>query len=288
MAALVGFRVVGGDDRAAPVDVPVWPTSGQAAVAVTAGGRTALATHADGRPAPVASMAKVMTAYVVLQEAPLAAGADGFTMTITPEQVHETSVRRRRGESVVRVVAGEQLTERQALQALLLPSANNVATALAEHVAGSRERFVQQMNEQAVALGMTSTRYTDPSGYETSTVSTARDQLLLAMAAMQVPALAEVVGQRSAVLPVAGRVENTDRLLGHDGFVGIKTGSMRAAGGCFMFQAVRRVDGHRTVITGVVMGQPGRDLVDAGQDAAARLVDGVEARLRTGGTSAVR
>jgi len=74
------------------------------------------------------------------------------------------------------LVLSEQLTELQALQALLLPSANNIAAVLARWDGGSAGRFVARMNATARSLGMTHTRYTDPSGYDDATVSTAADQ----------------------------------------------------------------------------------------------------------------
>jgi D-alanyl-D-alanine carboxypeptidase (penicillin-binding protein 5/6) len=64
-------------------------------------------------------------------------------------------------------------------------------------------------------------------------------------------------------------------LLGHDGFVGVKTGSDDAAGGCFAFRAIRWIDGRPTTITGVVLGQPGHDRIAAGLAAAADMVDRV-------------
>jgi D-alanyl-D-alanine carboxypeptidase (penicillin-binding protein 5/6) len=129
------------------------------------------------------------------------------------------------------------------------------------------------MNAAARSLGMTRTRYTDPSGYDDATVSTAADQVRLVDQAMRVPVFASIVGTPSATLPVAGTVHNTNILLGHDGFVGVKTGSDDAAGGCFAFRAVRLVAGKRTTITGVVLGQPGHDRIAAGLAAAAAMVD---------------
>ena len=76
------------------------------------------------------------------------------------------------------VAAGERLTERRALQALLLPSANNIAAVLARWDAGPADRFVARMNSTARSLGMTHTRYTDPSGYDDATVSTAADAMV--------------------------------------------------------------------------------------------------------------
>src|SRR5262249_46950335 len=150
------------------------------------------------------------------------------------------------------VVGGERLTELQALQALLLPSANNIAVVLARWDAGSVIRFVAEMNATARSLGMTHTRYTDPSGYDDATVSTAADQVRIVDQAMRIPAFASIVGTSRATLPVAGTVRNTNTLLGYDGFVGVKTGSDEAAGGCFAFRAVRWIHGKRTWITGVV------------------------------------
>jgi D-alanyl-D-alanine carboxypeptidase (penicillin-binding protein 5/6) len=74
-------------------------------------------------------------------------------------------------------------------------------------------------------------------------------------------------------------VANTDTLLGHDGFVGIKTGSDQAAGGCFMFSSVRRVGGHQRRVIGVVLGQTGGPEIQAGLRAAQTLTDGVMTQL---------
>jgi D-alanyl-D-alanine carboxypeptidase (penicillin-binding protein 5/6) len=157
----------------------------------------------------------------------------------------------------VPVVAGERLTERQALEALLLPSADNMAWILARWDAGGQAAFVARMNATARRLGMTGTSYTDPSGLASSTTSTAADQVRLGMAAMREPALARIAAMPTAVVPVAGVVRNTDTLLGQDRIVGLKTGSTRAAGGCLLVAAWHRAAGHRTLIVAAAFGQPG-------------------------------
>jgi D-alanyl-D-alanine carboxypeptidase (penicillin-binding protein 5/6) len=207
-----------------------------------------------------------MTAYLTATRL----GPDA-RLVVDAGDVEDTARRRARGESVVPVATGEVLTRDQALTALLLPSANNVALLLAERVAGSESGFVELMGATARQLGMRDTTYTDPSGYRASTVSTARDQLVLWRAAMRVPVLARLTGLRSAVVPVAGRVRSTDTLLGHDGLVAGKTGSTGAAGGCLAFRVVR--DGR--VLDGVVLGQRGGRLIDAALDEATRLADQV-------------
>ena len=249
----------------------VWPADGQAAFVQT--GQSQVQAGPNQHAAAIASVAKVMTAYLVLRDHPLRLGEDGPTITLTDADVADTDRRLRQRESVVSIAAGEQLTERQALQALLLPSANNIAAVLARWDAGSVDRFVARMNATARSLGMTHTRYTDPSGYDDATVSTAADQVRIVDRAMRLPVFASIVATPSATLPVAGTVHNTNTLLGHDGFVGVKTGSDDAAGGCFAFRAIRWIDGKRTTITGVVLGQPGHDRIAAGLAAADAMVD---------------
>ena len=260
--------------RAVPRDV--WPAAGQAAFIETGGSR--IEAGPDQHPAPIASVAKVMTAYLVLRGHPLRPGEVGPTITLTAADVADTERRSDLRESVVPIAAGERLTELQALQALLLPSANNIAAVLARWDAGSVAGFVARMNATARSLGMAHTRYTDPSGYDDATVSTAADQVRIVDLAMRLPVFASIVATPSATLPVAGTVQNTDELLGHDGFVGVKTGSDDAAGGCFAFRAIRRIDGRPTAITGVVLGQPGGDQITAGLITAADMVDRISGR----------
>jgi D-alanyl-D-alanine carboxypeptidase (penicillin-binding protein 5/6) len=214
-----------------------------------------------------------MTALVVLHHLPLDGAADGPTLVVHDSDVLDTQQRASRDESVVAVHVGEQLSERQALMALLLPSANNVAAMLAQFVSGSVAAFVATMNATAKSLGMTHTTYTDPSGFDATTVSTAADQLTLAQHAATDETLAAMMSTPSYRLPVAGTVTNTDTLLGQDGFAGMKTGSDDGAGGCFMFRSYRSVNGVNTELIGVVLGQHGRNLIDAGLFAARQLAD---------------
>jgi D-alanyl-D-alanine carboxypeptidase (penicillin-binding protein 5/6) len=233
-------------------------------------------------PAAIASVAKVMTAYLILRDRPLEPGDDGPTITLSSADVADTARRRGQDESVVPVAAGEELTELQALQALLLPSANNIAAVLARWDAGSMNRFVARMNVTARSLGMTQTRYTDPSGYDDATVSTAADQVRIVDRAMRLPVFASIVATPNATLPVAGTVHNTDTLLGLDGFVGVKTGSDDAADGCFAFRAIRWIDGKQATITGVVLGQPGRDRIASALAAADAMINRIAGHPQSG------
>ena len=222
-----------------------------------------------------------MTAYLVLKHYPLHTGDSGQLFTVGQRDVVNTETRRRDGQSVVDVRAGEQLTERDALMAILLPSANNVATLVARQVSGSVASFVAEMNHTAHALGMSHTTYTDPSGYDAATVSTALDQLRLARLVAKDETLAGMMATRSYSLPVAGEVTNTNTLLGQDGFVGMKTGSDDAAGGCLMFRSERHTDSGDVTLIGVVLGQQGHNLITAELSAAKQLADHVAPNAAT-------
>jgi D-alanyl-D-alanine carboxypeptidase (penicillin-binding protein 5/6) len=232
-----------------------WPADGASAADVSGFG----VVYGPGatRPVPIASVAKVMTAYVILHDHPLTADRSGPDIEVQPSEAAAYPAQARDGDSLVPVLSGEMLTERQALAALLLPSADNVAWILARWDAGSQAAFVARMNATARRLGMTDTSYTDPSGLDPSTVSTAADQVRLGMAAMRVPALAAIAAKPTAVVPVAGLVRNYNTLLGQDGIVGLKTGSTQAAGGCVLIAAWHQASGHRTLIVAATFGQPG-------------------------------
>ena len=184
-------------------------------------------------------------------------GRIGPEIAVQPSEAAAYPSQVRDGDSLVPVVAGERLTERQALEALLLPSADNMAWILARWDAGSQAAFVARMNATARRLGMTGTSYTDPSGLDPSTTSTAADQVRLGMAAMRVPVLAAIAAKSMAVVPVAGLVRSYNTLLGQDGIAGLKTGSTQAAGGCLLIAAWQKASGHRTLIVAATFGQPG-------------------------------
>jgi serine-type D-Ala-D-Ala carboxypeptidase (penicillin-binding protein 5/6) len=232
-----------------------WPADGVSAADISGFG--VVAGPGATRPVPIASVAKVMTAYVILHDHPLPSGGSGPDIAVQSSEAVAYPSQARDGDSLVPVVAGEMLTERQALEALLLPSADNMAWILARWDAGSQAAFVARMNATAHRLGMTGTSYTDPSGLDPSTTSTVADQVRLGMAAMHVSALAAIAAMPTAVVPVAGVVRNYNTLLGQDGIAGLKTGSTQAAGGCVLIAAWHQAGEHTTLIVAATFGQPG-------------------------------
>jgi D-alanyl-D-alanine carboxypeptidase (penicillin-binding protein 5/6) len=232
---------------------PPWPRQGEAAVGVQNVGIVGF--HGSGGPSPIASVAKVMTAYVVLHDHPLHGNSGGPQITITPADVATYRSDLALGQSVVAVQAGEKLSERQALEALLLPSGNNIASLLAGWDAGSQHAFVDKMNAQAGAFHLANTHYADASGVDPSSASSAYDQAELAMHALKDHAFSAIVAMPEVTLPVAGRQFNVNSQLGQDGIVGVKTGTTSEAGGCFVFAATGKVAGKPVTIVGAVLRQ---------------------------------
>ena len=230
-----------------------WPRQGSAALWMD--GYGLLAAQGDPAPRPIASTTKMMTALLVLEDHPLAPGQPGPTVTITAQDVSDYQQDAGQDQSVVPVTAGEQLSELQLLQALLLPSANNIAEVLAQWDAGSREAFVAKMNARASALGMAHTHYADASGFSPQTVSTPADLLTLGVTAMGDPVFRQTVALTEATLPVAGVVYNVNADLGKEGNIGIKTGSTDEAGGCFVSATIEPVGGAPRVVYAAVLGQ---------------------------------
>ncbi|MGH7904938.1 MAG: D-alanyl-D-alanine carboxypeptidase family protein, partial [Candidatus Dormibacteraceae bacterium] len=252
-----------------------WPSRGAAAVGLP--GLGILGSNGDSTPLPIASMAKVMTAYIVLRQHPLQPGQDGPPVTVQPDDVATYRSDLAQGQSVVAVQAGEQLSERQLLEGLLIPSGNNLATLLGRWVAGSAPAMVAKANMTAARLGLSHTHFSDLSGFDPGTVSTPTDMIRLGEAAMADPLFAHIVGMPAAVLPLAGTVSNVDYVLGQDGIIGVKTGSDTPAGGCFLFAAQRQASGRRVTIYGAVMGQP---TLDGAFNASKALIDAVAGGIK--------
>ena len=232
------------------VDIP-WPADGQAALDVQ--GIGTFGSSGEQKPVPIASVAKVMTAYVILRDHPLKSGEDGPKILIDQAAQDQSDAGQ---ESTVDVTKDDRITEREALESILIASANNVARLLARWDAGSEKAFVRKMNQAALDLGMKNTTYTDPSGLNNTTVSTAVDQVKLAKAAMQQPAFREVATMMSYVDYKQKKHDNWNRLVGYNDVTGIKTGTTTSALGNLVFSARKDVDGEVHRIIGAVVRQP--------------------------------
>jgi D-alanyl-D-alanine carboxypeptidase len=216
----------------------------------------------------IASLTKMMTALLTVRADPPDARVE-----IT-KQAEETS-----GSKVGVLPLGRHVRLESLLYGLLLPSGNDAAVALAQHVAGSVHRFVQEMNAQAAGLGLGCTRYSSPSGfYNTHNYSCAADLAELAREDLREPRIEHIASQRVAILhfPIKGGklyLYNNNPLLvyGYPGATGLKTGYTIEAGRCLVATAQRH--GVRLAVVLLHSPAPGiqaRDLLD---DAFRRVYD---------------
>ncbi|MBW4077208.1 MAG: D-alanyl-D-alanine carboxypeptidase [Acidobacteria bacterium] len=255
-----------------------WPESGSAALIVPSLGITL---NHNNSPMPIASLTKMMTAYVVLKKLPLSIGQTGPCVTVSASDVATYEAMIQTDQSNALVSVGEQLCESELLDGLLVHSANNYSVMLANMVAGSSANFVALMNQTAASMGFVGTHYVDPSGYDPGSVSTALDQGLLAERLMKSPLVRSIVAQTSVTLPVAGTVGSYTPYVGIDHVIGVKSGRTLAAGGCDVM-AMQFLDGARLrTVYSVVLDQRGGDLLGPAGDAALALAQSAVAGERS-------
>jgi D-alanyl-D-alanine carboxypeptidase (penicillin-binding protein 5/6) len=225
-----------------------WPSQGESAVGIV--GTNILQSIGDSTPKPTASTAKLITALMVLKAKPLSVSDTGPTVTLTQADVNIYNAYLAEDGSVVQVQAGEQITEYQMLEAMLLPSANNIADSLAIWAYGSLSAYSTAANAYVKSLGLSATTIgPDASGYLPATVSDAHDLVKIGEVVMQNPVLAGIVDQSSASgIPVVGNINNVDSLLGSNNIVGVKTGNSDQAGGVFVGAVKFNLNGSTKVI----------------------------------------
>ena len=244
-----------------------WPTRGSSTVAVEGVG--SLGTAGSTQPRPIAGLADVLAAYVTLKDHPFSPDVDGPSIAVTAAVVSSYQAGQAAQEGEVTVTAGEMLTEREALEGLLVASGNDMAVMLANWDAGSIAAFVTKMNAAARTLGLNATQINDPSGLDQGTVSTPEDLVRLGEAAMAIPVFKQIVDEAQTAPGGAPVSYNLNFDLGTDGILGIKTGSDSSANGCYLFAATQSVGGQAVTVVGAVLDQvgsigPNTAAVDAG------------------------
>jgi D-alanyl-D-alanine carboxypeptidase (penicillin-binding protein 5/6) len=238
-----------------------WPATNEAAVGVL--GTSIISTNGAQTQLPTASTAKLVTALMILKAKPLSLGEQGPIITLTAGDIDIYNTYLGEDGSVVPVVAGEQISEYQLIEGMLLPSANNMADALAIWAYGSLANYSNDANKYVASLGLTGTHIgSDASGFLPDTVSTAADLVKIGELVMQNPLLKQIVSQPSASgIPVINSIKNVNYLLGKDNIVGIKTGNTDQAGGVFVGAATTTVDTKSHTLVTAYMGAP--TLLDA-------------------------
>ncbi len=233
------------------------PASPESAVIVPQLGQASLNASPVQRVVPIASLAKLMTALLVVDAHPLRGSEAGPLVEVRQADVTQTAIDVSQDQSTVPLFVGERLSERQLLEALLVRSANNVASMLASWVSGSQAAFVSRMNVQARAMGLRSTHFADASGFDPQTVSTAHDVALLAAAVLRNPVLRVIVDEHDVTLPRVGTLVNYVPSIGVGAVVGVKSGFTVWSGGCAAIAVRSRTDAGPLTAIGVSLGVQG-------------------------------
>ncbi|CAO1651632.1 D-alanyl-D-alanine carboxypeptidase [Salinibacterium sp. NYA9b] len=252
-----------------PLDAPVptepeltLPSYGASAIgALDRPGVLAQAGSTDA--VPIASITKIITSLVVLDAKPLEVDEAGPTITFGPTDLDYYYEQLAQYGSVSPVYDGQQLSQRDVMTVVLLPSANNYAQSLAHWAFGSEEAFVAAAATWLADNGLENTTLTEASGIQETNRSTAGDLTEIARLAIENPVIAQIVSTSSADIPGIGAVHNSNQLLGIDGVDGIKTGTLDVGWSCLLFSADVTVGDEVITLVGAVVGGPDHPTINA-------------------------
>jgi len=213
-------------DITSPATAVVWPTEGSAAIGV-AGFDGSPATTTDA--VPMASITKLVTALMIVEELPLSVGESGpeFSFTARDRQTYYNYLAA--DESALNVPVGGTLTEYQMLQGILIGSAGNYTDHLASTIWPTDTVFAAAATNWLSRHNLTGITVVEPTGIESANVADPASLITLARYAMADPVIAEIVRTPSVTLPGAGEVVNTNDLLADPEVVGLKTGTLYGA-----------------------------------------------------------
>ena len=250
------------DDLTQTISQIAWPAYGNGAVGAV-GFDGVLASTGAQESTPMASITKTVTALVVLEAKPLAAGESGpeLTLTAADQRIYNEVIAE--GGSAAPVAVGSVFTERQLLEAMMLPSANNYSITLANWAYGSVEKFLAAATTWLEKNELSGTHLADSSGLNENSTSTPADLVRIGELVLAHPVLSEVVAEQSADLPVIGPVKNTNKLLGQAGVIGLKTGTTKVAGACLLFAAEMPVGAETVTVVGVILGAPNHNALNS-------------------------
>lgn len=250
------------------------PTPAAAASAISiAGGDAYLGETASGmwaatgtgEPLSIASITKLITALVILDAEPLASADDpGPTITFGKSDHDLYDQYYVQGATIAPMPTGTSMSLHDALAVMLIPSASNYAEALSTRIFGSQNAFLGATRDWLAAHGLTGTTVVEPTGISPRNTSTPADLLAIAKLAAAHPAIARIVVTSSVSIPGAGRLHNTNGLLGTAGITGLKTGNLGDGAHNLVYTSTLDVGAAEPLaITGVVLGGASRESVNA-------------------------
>ncbi len=214
---------------------------------------------------PIASITKLITALVVVDAVPLASADDpGPTVTFSKADHDLYDQYYVQGATIAPMPTGTSMSLHDALAAMLIPSASNYADALSSRIFGSRNAFLGATREWLASHGLTGTTVTEPTGLSPNNTSTPADLLAIAKLAAAHPAIAQIARTPAVSIPGAGRLNNTNGLLGVSGITGLKTGNLGEGTHNLLYTATLDVGAAAPlVVTGVVLGGASRESVNS-------------------------
>lgn len=249
------------------------PAEGASAISV-AGGEAYLGPDAAGlwltagsdEPRPIASITKLITALVILDEHPLLDATDpGPTITFDKADHDLYDAYYVQGATIAAMPTGTRMSLNDALATMLIPSASNYAEAVSTWAFGSQSAYLRAAREWLSAQGLTSTTIVEPTGISPRNTSTRSDLLAIAKLAAAQPAIARIAATPSVTLEGPGLLRNTNGLLGQDGITGLKTGNLGEGTYSLLYTATVHVGAEDPLnVTGVVLGGVSRESVNRG------------------------
>jgi len=254
----------------------IFPTNAEAAVMVD----SKIIDNQLTKQLATASTIKTVTALMVLQKYPLKIDQQGPLITMTANDEAIFAKYSANGGSNVKVINGGQISEYQALQAILLPSSCNMSDSLAIWAFGSLTNYAKIANQTLKQWGINETVVgIDAGGLSPDSISTPSDLIKIGRMVLDNPVLAQIVNQKTANIPVQGIIKNVNWLLGTDGIIGIKTGNNDEDKGAFLFastQPIPALNSNKTII-GAVMGS---DSLENAMSASLPIIDSAKAGYR--------
>lgn len=264
------------DFTSAPADIAL-PQFGMTAVQAGDFGLIVDSTAGEGMSSsvPIASIAKVVTALVVLDAHPIADGTKGDSISFDAADVETLNYSVANAESRAEVIDGMTMSEADAISVMLVKSANNYAWSLARWAFGSEAGYVSAANAWVASHGLTHTTIADASGLNPATQSSMDDLLTIGALALDNPLIATAVSSATISIDPIGELENSNKLLGTLGVNGIKTGTTDEAGACLLFSADLSVGDTTVRLVGVTLGAPDHTTLDAAlEDLLTSIQDG--------------
>lgn len=237
-----------------------WPEDGIAALAAEGGPGGPIASSDEAL--PMASITKIITALMIIEREGLELGQDGPSYAFTQADSDEYWAYLTADESSLDVPVGGTLTLHEMLQGVMLGSANNYVDRLVLELWGTQEAWLADAQAWLAQHELTGVTVADPSGIDPANTADARSLIRLAEIALEDPVLASIMAEDSVVLPGAGLVENSNPLIGDEGVVGLKTGSLWSTGTQYWnLLSAKQVTIGQTSVTlyAAVVGQPDDD-----------------------------